>query len=83
MIVIVFVYQLKVFDTCFIYTPVEIKYKGLDLFVPLWRLVKEEHDSFRIVYLKLLLNRLIFLKQTLIIKKELKGLLTSFDFHTV
>ena len=31
-------------------------------FVPLWRLVKEEHDAFCVIYLKLLLNRLVFLR---------------------
>ena len=61
MIVIVFVYQLKVFDTRFINSAIEIKYKGLDLFIPFWWLVKEEHDPLRIVNLKLFLDRLIFL----------------------
>ena len=60
-IVIVFVYQLKVLDTRFIYSAIEIKYKGLDLLVPLWWFVKEEHDPLCIVNLKLLLNRLVFL----------------------
>ena len=60
-IVIVFVYQLKVLDTRFIYSAIEVKYKGLDLFVPLRWFVKEEHDSLCIVNLKLLLNRLVFL----------------------
>lgn len=61
MIVIVFVYQLKVLDTRFIYSAIEIKYKGLDLLVPLWWFVKEEHDPLCIVNLKLLLNRLVFI----------------------
>ena len=56
MIVIVFVYQLKVFDTRFIYSAIEIKYKGLDLFVPLRWFVEEEHDPLCIVNLKLLLD---------------------------
>ena len=60
-IVIVFVYQLKVFDTRFIYSAIEVKYEGLDLLVPLRWLVKEEHDPLCIVNLKLLLNRLVFL----------------------
>ena len=62
MIVIVFVYQLKVFDTRFIYSAIEVKYEGLDLLVPLRWLVKEEHDPLCIVNLKLLLDRLIFLQ---------------------
>ena len=33
-------------------------------FVPLWRLVKEEHDAFCVIYLKLLLNRLVFLHKS-------------------
>ena len=54
-IVIVFVYQLKVFDTRFIYSAIEIKHKGLDLFVPLRWFVEEEHDPLRVVLLELLL----------------------------
>ena len=55
-IVVVFVYQLKVFDTCFIYTAIEIEHERLHLLVPLWRLVKEEHDPLCVINLKLLLD---------------------------
>ena len=55
-VVVVFVYQLKVFDARFIHSAIKVQYKGLNLLVPLWWLVKEEHNSLRIVNLKLLLD---------------------------
>ena len=60
-VVIVFVYQLKVLDTRFIYSAIEIKYKGLHLFIPLRWFVKEEHNLLGVINFELLLYGLIFL----------------------
>ena len=62
-IVIVFVYQLKVLHTRLINSPIEVEDEGLNLFIPLWRLVKEEHDPLCVINLKLLLDCLVFLSQ--------------------
>ena len=61
MIVIIFVYELEVFDGGLVNTSIEIEYKGLHLFIPLWWFVKEEHYLLGVINFELLLNRLIFL----------------------
>jgi len=61
MVVVVLVYQLKVLDTGLVDSAIEVEYEGLDLFVPFGWLIEEEHDSFCVINLELLLNRLIFI----------------------
>lgn len=59
-VIIILVYKLEVFDWCFVHASIKIKHESLYLFVPLGRLVEEEHDSLCVVNLKLLLKWLIF-----------------------
>jgi len=77
MVVVVLVYQLEVLDAGLVDTAIEVEHECLHLcfsknmsekgqnflltFVPLGRLVKEEHDSFCVINLELLLYRLVFL----------------------
>ena len=63
-IVVVLVYQLKVFHARFVHSAIEIENKGLHLLVPFGWLVKEEHDPLCVINLKLLLERLVFLSST-------------------
>lgn len=60
-VVVVLVYQLKVFNAGFIHSAIEIEHEGLNLFIPLRRLVKEEHDPFCVINLKLFLECLVLL----------------------
>jgi len=57
-VVIVLVDELEVLHGGLIDTSIEVEHKRLHLFVPFGRLVEEEHDSLRVVLLKLLLKRL-------------------------
>lgn len=58
--VVMLVYQLKVFDTCFINTTVKVKHKCLHLFVPLGGFIKEEHYIISVVGCELALNAVYF-----------------------
>jgi len=60
-IVVVLVDKLKVLHARLVHASVEIQHKSLDLFVPFGWLIKEEHDSFCVIDLKLLLYCLIFI----------------------
>lgn len=77
MVVVVLVYQLKVFHGRFVYATIEIQHERLHLcdrirvskllgvltFVPLGWLVKEEHDPLCVINLKLFLYGLVFLSK--------------------
>lgn len=88
MIVIVFVYQLKVLDTCFVYTSIKVKYKRLYLyknliiilkwltFIPLRWFIKEKHNIFSIIDLELFLNWVFILNQIFIFYSNLHQLVS-------
>lgn len=63
MVVVVLVYQLEVLDAGLVDSAIEVEHECLHLFVPLGRLVKEEHDSFCVINLELLLYRLVFISR--------------------
>ena len=54
--IVVLVDQLKVFDTCLVYSPVKIQHKGLHLFVPFRWFVEEEHNIVRFILGEFALN---------------------------
>lgn len=56
MVVVVLIDQLEVFNRRLVDTPIKVEHKRLNLFIPLRRFVKEEHYSFRVVLLELLLQ---------------------------
>jgi hypothetical protein len=80
-IVVVLVYQLEILDTGFVHSPVEIQYERLHLYkkgkklgailtlVPLRRLIEEEHHMLDVTDLKLLLDRMLRLKNALTLRK--------------
>jgi len=58
--VIMLIYQLEIFNTSFIYTPVKVKNEGLNLLIPLWWFIKEEHNVVLFVFGEFTLDTLIF-----------------------
>lgn len=59
-IVIIFIYQLKVLHTRFIYSTIEIKYESLNLFIPFWWLIEKEHYIRCFVISELPLDSVLF-----------------------
>jgi len=59
-IVIIFIYQLKVFNTCFIYPSIEIKNESLNLLVPFWWFIEKEHNFISFVISKFPLDCFFF-----------------------
>ena len=77
LVVVVFINQLEVLHRGFVYSAIKIEYEGLDsctqreevkfikvlTFVPLRRLIKEEHYIFSVVLFKLLLDSVIAIRR--------------------
>ena len=99
MVVVVLVYQLEVLDAGLVDTAIEVEHECLHLcfsknmsekgqiflltFVPLGRLVKEEHDSFCVINLELLLYRLVFLYKIEKVEYKNKGLIPKYYLQSV
>ena len=77
LVVVIFIDQLEVLHRGFVYSAVKIEYEGLDsctqrkgirlmrvlTFVPLRRLIKEEHYIFSVILFKLLLDSVIAIRR--------------------